>query len=924
MQVRLLLTGLLIVLGNAVFSQNITGKITNSVTGEPVAGATLLIEGSNKGAISESDGAFRLNVGTNKTAAIKVTALNYITQTIQYRQGSYVADSGLVISLAPSSGELAGVVVSARARQQGTVASLYQAQRTSASISDGISAEAIRKSPDRSTGDVLKRVSGTTVQDNKFVIIRGLNDRYNLGLTDGTLLPSTEPNRKAFSFDIIPSSMIDNMIITKAGTPDLPADFAGGVINVITKEVPTRKFIDFTVGLGYNSVATFKDFKSGYRSGTDFLGFDNGARQLPASFPGTDAIEGRQLSQEQINAALSSLNNNFNIKTNKALPQLNLQANMGDLRVFNNGNKFGYTAGITYTHSETVKRNALRQYDDYNYIDNTYKYSSNIGALLNLSYQTKKGKYSFKNLYNRIFDDNFLYREGSNLGRGSDIRFYAFDLVQKSLLKNTFKGENKLGDNDVVLDYLASFNLVTNNRPDQRKVGYSRSMGTSNAFIADLGNLGRENNRLFGDLNEKIYNGAVNLTIPVNLFEKSSVKLGGFAAYRDRDDKNRMIGPIINPGASNEQEVLRSPIDQLFTPGVIGSNIYSLKDLTQGQDAYTANAGNYAGYVMLDNKFTNKLRLVWGVRYEYYNLNVNSSQNFSKTWKDFLPSANFTYSITPKTNIRASYFRSLGRPEFREIAPFYYYDFERMANVLGNPDLTRSQIDNFDLKYEWFLAPGEIISASVFYKNFKNTIETSIYKAQSALEVTTNNFPSATNIGFEAEIRKKLNFISEGLKQLEFYTNVALIRSKVKLDGPLYLPDGSTISDRPLTGQSPYAINTGLAYQTSDNKFGANVLYNRIGQRIDLVGGNLYGMVYEMPRNLLDAQVSYQLTPKSAFKLNAKDILNAPVRFYFDQNGNEKFDGSSFQNGMNTLNKDWILEQYRPGTTITLSYTYKF
>ncbi|GAB3424042.1 TonB-dependent receptor domain-containing protein [Niabella aquatica] len=899
------------------------GKILNHAN-EPVAGATLQIAGTNKGAISESDGGFSIGADMRSSFDIKVTAIGYKTKSVSFLPGSYTEGSVFTIIMESASTELEGIVVSARSKAVGTVASLYQAQRIAPSISDGISAEAIRKAPDRSTGDVLKRISGTTVQDNKFVIIRGLSDRYNLGLTDGSILPSTEPNRKAFSFDIIPSSMIENMVITKAGTPDLPADFAGGVINVITKEVPTRKFVDVSLGLGYNSVATFKDFKSGYRSKTDFLGFDDGIRQLPSSFPRTRQIINGDLNQQQVNAALSGLNNDFNIKERKGLPQVSLQANMGDLRVFENGNKLGYTAGITYTHTESAKRNALRQYDNYDYSDDTYRYNSNVGALLNLSYQTSKGKYSFKNLYNRIFDDNFLSREGLNIDRSRNIRFYAFDLVQKSLLKSTFKGENKLGHKETVLDYLASFNLITNNRPDQRKIGYSRSAGSGNNYIADLSSLGRENNRLFGDLNEKLYNGALNLTKPVDLFEKTLIKAGVFAAYRDRTDKNRLIGPVINTDMPGYQDVLRRPLNQLFAADVINNNMYSLYDLTQGQDSYTANSGNYAGYLMVDNKFTQKVRLVWGARYEYYKINVSTAQNFSKTWKDILPSANLTYSINPKTNVRASYFRSLGRPEFREIAPFYYYDFERMANVQGNPDLTRSRIDNFDIKYEWFFAPGEILSASIFYKSFDNTLETSIYKANSALEITTNNFPSATNIGIEAEIRKKLGFISEGLKQLEFYTNVALIQSRVKLGTPLPLPNGSTITERPLTGQSPYAINTSFTYRTKNDKLNASVLFNRIGQRIDLVGGNLFGMVYEMPRNLLDAQVSYQLTHKSALKLSARDMLNSTVRFYFDQNGNEKFDGTSFQNGQNTLNKDWILEEYKPGTNMSLSYTYKF
>jgi outer membrane receptor protein involved in Fe transport len=924
MQYRYLLIILLTLLTNSLIAQNrLTGKVLNN-SGEPVVGATLQIEGTNRGAISEADGSFSISTDPKVASfVIKVSAMGFKQQNVTVNPQTQSFEQGLSIVLQSSATEMESVTVSARSRTVGSVASLYQAQRTAASISDGISAEVIRKAPDRNTGEVLKRISGTTIQDNKFVIIRGLSDRYNLGLSDGSLLPSTEPNRKAFSFDIIPSSMIDNITVTKSGTPDLPGDFAGGVINITTKEVPTRKFFDVSLGAGYNTVSTFKDYKSGYRSSTDFLGFDNGARQLPSDFPTTGFII-NNMTQAQANTALASLNNDFEIRNRKALPLVNFSINGGDLRIFENGSKLGYTAGITYNHSEYIKPNQLRQYDDYNYVDNTYNYNTNLGALVNLAYQNKGGKYSLKNIYNRIFDDNLLQRQGIDIARTSDIQFNAFDLVQKSLFKSTFKGENRLAEG-LDLDYLASFNLITNNRPDQRKIGYSKSLGSETPFSADLITLNRANNRLFGDLNEKIYNGSFNLKKEIDLFEATNIKVGGFAAIRNRDDENRLIGPRINvAGNSDYANILRRPLETLFAPELLSNSAYSLEDLTQANDSYTGKANNYAGYLMFDNKFTEKLRAVWGARYEYYRIDVTSpAMKFDKTWTDILPSANLTYALNPKNNIRASYFRSLARPEFREIAPFYYYDFEIGANLLGNPNLERSQINNFDLKYEWFPASGEIVSASLFYKKFKNTIESSIYKVNSALEVTTANFPSAEILGVEVELRKRLNFISESLKNLEFYTNIAIIESKVKYDQPLQLPRGNSVTERELTGQSPYMINGSLSYKTNDSKFSATVLFNRIGQRINMVGGNQYGMVYEQPRNILDGQLSYSISKHSDLRLNARDILNAPFRFYFDQNNNGKYDGSSFEGNINRQDKDWLLQEYRPGTNISVTYTYK-
>ena len=124
--------------------------------------------------------------------------------------------------------------------RQASIASLYSVQKNSSSISDGISAESIQRSPDRNSGEVLKRVSGTSVQDNKFVIVRGLNERYNTSLLNNSVLPSTEPDKKAFSFDIIPASLVDNITIYKSPTPDLPGDFAGGAVKVTTKDYPSK------------------------------------------------------------------------------------------------------------------------------------------------------------------------------------------------------------------------------------------------------------------------------------------------------------------------------------------------------------------------------------------------------------------------------------------------------------------------------------------------------------------------------------------------------------------------------------------------------------------------------------------------------------------------------------------------------------
>lgn len=912
----------------SAFAQNaptLKGNIKDGANSEGLPGVTVSVFETGKTtstltALTDIDGNFDFNLkpGSYK---IVIESMGYQSKEITditVADGKASPAINVVMSESKST-ELNEVVVSSSLKKE-TVNALFTMQKNAASVSDGISAEAIKRSPDRNTADVLKRVSGTTIQDNKFVIIRGLSDRYNTALVDDAVLPSTEPNRKAFSFDIIPAAVIDNIVITKAGTPDLPADFAGGVINVLTKEVPEENFNNVTIGTGVNTVSTFKDFKTGYKSSTDFLGFDNG-RQLPVkSMPDVkDAYANYTPAQSA--QYLSALNNDFNINTRSALPTINLQAGMGRVYRLDKGRKFGFFAAANYNHSENIKPNIVRQYDDYNYNDNVYNYSTSIGGVLNMGYYYGKSKIGLKTLFNRNFDDNFLYREGLNIGRSNDIRYYAFDLVQKSLFKTTLNGEHQVGSGQSKINWLVSYNYISNNQPDQKKLSYFYSE-QDQAYLADITTLGKANSRLFSKLGESIINANLNYSKPLSWFDKTTLKTGLFAQYRYRDFWNRYLG-----ATTLDQSVRTDAIQNLFSPENIQNQIFDFKEQTNPGDAYTASSSTSGAYAMLDNKFTSKLRLVWGARFEAYkvNLSTTTQQNFvDQFWWDVLPSANLTYALTEKTNLRASYFRSLARPEFRELALMSYYDYELSANINGNPTLQRTKINNFDVKYEYFLAPGEIISGSVFYKSFKNPIENQLFGANSAYDITTYNFPDARNIGVEMEIRKKLGFLgSDFMDNFTLYANVAYINSKMTLDPQRYI-NGIASDSRPLAGQSPYMVNTSLSYRTPNGKLNATAMYNVIGQRIYLVGDQRFGDVYESPRNLLDFQLAYNLSEKSELKLNVKDILNSPYRFYFDQDVDGKFTGSAYKDGTMQPKKDWILQTYKPGTTFSLTYSYRF
>lgn len=917
---------------NAIAGGKITGKITDEKSGETIIGAIVMVKGTSIGGATDFDGNFTIAVDSG-TYTIEVKYVGY--QTKEIADVKVENNKETVVKVAISQGsatQLAEVVVKSSLKKE-NIAALYVQQKNSATISDGISADLIKRSPDRNTGEVLKRVSGTTIQDNKFVIVRGLSDRYNTAILDNSVLPSTEPNRKAFSFDIIPANVIDNIVITKAATPDLPGDFAGGVISIHTKEIPDKNFNTISIGGVYNTVSTFQEFKSGYKSPTDILGFDNGTRQLPSNMPSANKILTGGLTQAQQIKAEQSLNNDFDIRNRSAMPGMSLQATMGRNWDLKNNAHTGLVAGLSYSHNETVLKDVTRRYDNFNYIDNVYKYSTNIGGMVNYGYTAGRMKLVWKNLYNRNFDDNFLFREGTNVSTSKYINYYAFDLTQKSLLKSSLEGNVNVGKGQSKINWVTAYNHIENNQPDQKKTTYFKD--ANGVMIADNSSIGKSNNRLFSDLGENIYIASVNYSTPFKFMQNnSSFKAGLLGQLRSRDFSARYIGlvpdnsPLNTAAASYISSSL--PINQLYNSTAIANGVYLLNDITSGSDKYDAKTTTGAAYAMFDNRFTERLRIVWGSRVEYFHLNLNTTLSgkdltVDTTWIDVLPSANLTYSLTEKSNFRASYYRTVARPELREIAPFAYYDYDLSALVNGNPKLVRSQINNADLRYEIYPNNGEVISGSVFYKHFNNTIENEVYSSGiSTFEIKPNNYKSAYNVGIEGDIRKSLAFIAPQsfMQRVTFYTNAAYIKSLVE--------DTSRGSvDRPLTGQSNYVINTSLGYTTDDNKMSFNLMYNRIGQRIYLVGqgggstGYMLGNVYEKPRNLLDFQATYNLSERSEIRVSVKDIFNATYLFYYDQNGNKKFDNPTYTEAVNSA-EDYILQKYRPGTSVLFNYTYKF
>jgi TonB-dependent receptor len=920
------------------FAQNIGvvgGRITDAGNNEPLAGVSIAW-GNAGGSVSDVDGRYALKLSEGKYT-LTFNFVGYSAKEVSDVVVKAGETTEFNIVLESASKELNAVTVTASVRKE-SIASVLSIQKNNISISDGISIESIRRSPDRNVGEVLKRVSGTSIQDDKFVVVRGLSDRYNIATLNGALLPSTEPDRRAFSFDIVPSALIDNIIINKTASPDMPGDFSGGIIQINTKDIPYSNFFSVSAGVGYNTQSTGKEFRIGILEPTDYLGFDNGTRLLPDRFPSTNRFRSYNSdpSPENRLAVSRMLRNNYGDRYNgNALPGFNFGLSWGAVKDRDNGSKIGSIIALTYRNSQNIQYNLRQDYQTENnadvtpenlffqYNDTSYSFSTSIGVLANFGYKKGNTKIVFKNLLNQLFENTNLHRSGYNYDNIQYVQSTGSIAVAKSLISSQLEGEHKISSKNDRLKWNVNYGLTLRDQPDYRVLPYAKSIGDVENKDVPMRVVLRDTYRFWSDLTEHAVGGSLNYSLPVTIGgDKSTFKAGLFAQNKFRDFSTRIFR--YEPASpSTSTDLYAYPADKIFNDGNMVRNGFVLNEITNNTDKYDATSGLYAGYAMIDARLAEKLRAVIGARVESFSFVVNTSDfsnakvKVKRDYIDVLPSLNLTYNLTDKTNLRFSASRTVSRPEFREVANFAYFDFVRNAQLKGNVDLERSQNTNVDLRFETYPTAGEIISASLFYKHFDKPIEQVVLNGStpSNLILSYTNPNSAQNFGVEMEIRKKLGFISESsfFENLLFYLNAAYIKSEVEFNETSNPHD----PDRPLQGQSPYLINTGLQYSSPSNKFNASVLYNRVGHRISAVGFQGYPDIYENARDIVDVQLGLKvLQDKGEVKFNVSDLLNQRAIFY--QNVSTG-DNKSYSAG-----SDRTQYSFRYGSNLSIGFSYNF
>lgn len=932
----IIVLGLLSAASMPTWAQQIKGVVIDQKSKETLIGAVVTVDGTNVKAITNIDGNFQIDgLDKEKKYTLYINYVGYKTQKID---GVQAKDADQVIALQPDEQQLKEVTVTAVERRN-TDAAMIQVAKNSPVIVSNVSAQEISRTQDTNAGEVIRRVPGVSLIDDKFVMVRGLSQRYNNVWVNGGAVPSSEADSRAFSFDIIPSSQIDNLTIVKSPTAEYPADYSGGFIIVNTKEIPAENSFNIAVGGNWNTSSAFKDFSYSKGSGTDFLGFDNGLRNLNGGIhadlnPQLDA-NGKPVSDYATSLLGNGFNNDWLIKNKKPLGDLKLAASLNQ-RWMLGGRTLGMLAALNYTNEyrtyENMENNLYGIYDVANdkpnylrhSVDDQYNNNVRLGAMLNFTFLSKDGnhKYQLKNIFNQLATSRYTWRDGvsaqSNLERSAEYYYRSRTTYNGQLTgKHTFTSD--------ALDWSIGYAYANRHLPDRRRYLIDDAL-ESGVYALSTGN---DISREWTQLDEHILSLGVNDKhhFKFGNFEPD-LQVGAYGEYRSREYQTRNFIYNWNVSDNNMPSDFRhSDIPTLLSSEAnMGYDKLYLLEEKQMRNNYRGHNTLGAGYLALSLPF-GKLGIHAGVRFEHNDMElISNSRDYEKSESsrhyktdDVFPSLNTTYKINDQHQVRLSYGRSINRPEFREASSSVYYDFDLASNVQGNTELKNCYVDNLDLRYEWYPSRGELISLAVFYKHFDSPIEwTYTVAGGTDLIYSYKNAKSANNYGVELDIRKNLGFI--GLKDFSWSFNGALIKSKVQFE------KGAKEEDRPMQGQSPYLINTGIFYKNAPLKMDIALLYNRIGKRIIGVGrsegstgddsNSRVPHSYEMPRNTIDFSLAKKFGEHLELKLNVRDLLAEKI--YYKQFADVTYsDGSKKE-------VEEIARCYKPGRNIGLQAIYKF
>jgi outer membrane receptor protein involved in Fe transport len=862
---------------------SISGRVVARVTGAPLGGVSVFVEGLDSGATSDTLGRFKLSVPEGRHT-VWVIHDDFPTLTLKDLEVKANTDSSIDVELVAPTGAHDDWVIRAR-YVSGGVASILEERRTSATISDALGSEEIAKSPDSSASAATRRIVGASIVGGQYLFARGLGGRYTNVRLNGVPLPSTDPDLPGFQLDLFPAGLLSSLTITKTFSPDIPGDFAGGSLNVVTRAFPDKLKLTLSISSSYNTQTTGRRMPSYTGGNLDFLGIDSGARALPRAVPDQRIWSGSGLSPERLSEISGAFSNVWDVQGRTALPNLSLGASVGD-SIRGQAGRFGYLLTLGYRHkfehySETITRVGLGALGADPPVVELERLSREIGSreaqlgsLLTLSYEPQpRHRLSAVSLVTQTGEDRATVIHGFSEAEGVEIRNTQLRFIERRLIFNQLTGEHEGLADALSIDWQLNLSRTLRSQPGTSDLLYAAGPSGRLEYRPTSGS----GERLYSDLRQADYGAGIDLKI--RLGGSRVLKLGYLGRSGERDFSARRFG-IQFEGTAQDRAL---PPEELFAPARAGDT-WLIDELTQPEDGFTAHEDLHAAFAMFEGELTQGLELVGGMRLEAFHQQIEVASPFALEGRaaqpgadrsdlDYLPAAALILAPRPDMNIRAGYGATVARPLVRELAPFLNQDFVRRRYARGNPDLQRTFIHNLDVRWELFPTPTEVFAVSGFYKLFKDPIETVVLDQNGNLSF--ENIEGASNYGAELEARVGLGLLSSALRRFNALANLALIVSNVDLAPAQQRL--ATRGKRPLAGQSPYVANLALGYEQEEVGVSAYVYYNVFGRRIGDVGRLGLPDVYEEPFQALDATLFWKPAPDFTLGLSANNLLLQPV-----------------------------------------------
>jgi len=796
----------------------------------------------------------------------------------------------LTVSLVPDSiGFQEEVTVTAELEPvSATDAAQLVRRRRAGAVTDSMGADEMSQNADSNAADAMKRVTGLSVVDGSYVFVRGLGERYSNTTLNGAVLPTTEPDKRVVPLDLFQSGLIDSVQVLKTYTPDKPADFAGGLVEIEPLSFPQQQTLQFSAKLGLNSQSAFKDGLGYPGGGTDFLTFDDGTRALPGIIPADDkvvrgsAFTDRGYSPEELQAFGRSFDNTWNPIPKDPGPDGGFSATYG-----NTWDRFGAVLSLNYNQETRVRGEEQTYYKVASgdiAVQNQYEFDlttrlNTLGAVANLGYRLSgTDQITLSNFWTRSSRDETRVFEGFNSDIRTDIRNARLFWVEEGMLSSKLGGEHFMQGIHSRLDWSATYSKATRDEPDLREVLYEFDDGVGDYLLADESQSGL---RMFNGLDDRVWQFGADYSLFFNQWSglPAVMKLGPMALLRDRDFQSRRFR--FTPRDTRGLDLTQSP-EELFASDNIGP-YYELIEETRNTDTYTANQDIYAGYLMFDLPLSSRLRFVGGARveqstqevvsYDLFDVDRTDAVTSTLDNTDVLPGLNLTWSLRPDMNLRLAYSHTVNRPEFRELAEFEFTDVVGGRAVIGNPNLKRALIRNADVRWEWFPSAREVVAVSLFLKDFDNPIER-VVQPTAQLRTSFDNALGATNHGIELELRRAVT------RNLFASVNYSYVDSEIELAQAAGQVQTSLV--RPLSGQSKHLVNAFLELRLPSTGFSGRLLYNFFDDRITDVGSLGLPDIIEEGRHSLDLVLQKNLGSFD-LKLSADNLLDSD--YVFTQGG---------------------------------------